>query len=68
MRIAIYGSRRQHKAAEYIRDFLAMLSAAGISVVMHRKLYSHLYELIPRSLAAVATVVDGLLFIIVGFS
>ena len=36
-----------------------MLSAAGISVVMHRKLYSHLYELIPRSLAAVATVVDG---------
>ena len=59
MRIAIYGSRRQHKAAEYIRDFLAMLSAAGISVVMHRKLYSHLYELIPRSLATVATVVDG---------
>ena len=58
MRIAIYGSRRQHKAAEYIRDFLSMLSAAGISVVMHRKLYSH-YELIPRSLAAVATVVDG---------
>ncbi len=59
MRIAIYGSKRQHPVLPQLEAFLALLGRRGDSVVMHRKLYRHLYELIPRSLSVVSTVVDG---------
>ena len=59
MRIAIYGSRRQQGAFDYVARFLDKLARRGDSIVMHRKLYRHLYEFIPASLAAVGTVVDG---------
>ncbi len=59
MRIAIYGSRRQEACAEPIRQFLESLRQRGVTVVMHRKLYSHLYEIIPRAMAAVGKVVDN---------
>lgn len=59
MRIAIYGSRRQEASAEPIREFLESLRSKGATAVMHRKLYRHLYELMPGVLGVVGTVVDG---------
>lgn len=44
MKIAIYGSRRQHDAMPYISTFLAHLDARGAEVTMHPKLYATLTE------------------------
>lgn len=59
MRIAVYGSKRQESSAEQIRLFLENLRRRGATAVMHRKLYNHLYGFMPRTLAAVGSVVDG---------
>lgn len=59
MKIAIYGSRRHHDNAPALADFLLSLGGRGIDVVMHRKLYTHLFELVPEAMAAVGTVVDN---------
>lgn len=59
MKIAIFGSRRQNNVAGYVAEFLRTLSEKGIGVVMHRKLYNHLYEIMPQCLDGVGTVVDG---------
>ena len=48
MRIAIYGSRRQHESATIITRFLQNLQQRGAEVVMHRKLYKHLIEIKPE--------------------
>ncbi|MDE5662272.1 MAG: NAD(+)/NADH kinase [Muribaculaceae bacterium] len=58
MRIAIYGSRRQYGAFDYVRQFLDTLRNRGDKVVMHRKLYAHLDEFIPEALAVVDQVSD----------
>lgn len=58
MRIAIYGSRRQQDAAATVGRFLDILAARGVEVVMHRKLYRHLLELIPAALQHTGTVTD----------
>lgn len=59
MTIAIYGSRRQNDAVEYVAKFLNVLAERGDKVVMHRKLYVHLLEYIPEELKTVTSVVDG---------
>lgn len=53
MKIAIYGSRRQHGAIEPIARFLALLASRGIDVSMHEKLYGHLKEIAPSVLDGV---------------
>lgn len=58
MRIAIYGSRRQYGAFETVAGFLNTLASRGDTVVMHRKVYSHLLESIPEALSVVDTVTD----------
>ncbi len=58
MRIAIYGSRRQQEAAPVVARFLEVLHEQGVQVVMHRKLYRHLLEMIPQSLQSVGSVTD----------
>lgn len=58
MRIAIYGSRRQQDAAATVARFLGILADRGVEVVMHRKLYRHLLELIPEALQHTGTVTD----------
>lgn len=58
MRIAIYGSRRQYGAFETVACFLKTLARRGDTVVMHRKVYSHLLESIPEALSVVDTVTD----------
>lgn len=59
MRIAIYGSRRQHEYAGTIALFLDTLRTAGIETVMHRKLYSHLQEIMPEFDGTGIRVADG---------
>ncbi len=59
MKIAIYGSRRQTDVAPLLETLLNILADKGIGIVMHRKLYTHLYELIPGALTAVGTVTDS---------
>ena len=59
MRIAIYGSRRQEEAAPTVAVFLDELRRRSVDIVMHRKLYRHLFEIIPQALAAVGTVTDS---------
>ncbi len=51
MTIAIYGSRRQQSAIEYVERFLATLLQKNIEVVMHRKLYNHLTSELGRKLS-----------------
>ena len=58
MRIAIYGSRRQYGAFETVAGFLNTLASRGDTVVMHRKVYSHLLESIHEALSVVDTVTD----------
>lgn len=53
MKIAIYGSRRQHQAAESIGSFLDVLRRRGITAVMHPKLLAHLREIAPGILDGV---------------
>lgn len=59
MKIAIYGSRRQQQYSALLAAFLDELQRRGCEVVMHRKLYTHLRELMPLALAPVRRVVDG---------
>ncbi len=59
MRIAIYGSRRQEEAAPTVAVFLDELRRRSVDIVMHRKLYRHLFEIIPQALAAVESVTDN---------
>lgn len=47
MKIAIFGSRRQHNAAEYIRRFISNLRERRVQIVMHPKLFRHLSEIAP---------------------
>lgn len=54
MMIAVYGSRRQEKAAPIIADFLVKLRELGIGVEMHWKLYDHLAYLVPAALEGVS--------------
>lgn len=53
MKIAIYGSRRQHEALAAIEKFLEEMRRAGVSVVMHGKIHAHLCELRPTLLEGV---------------
>ncbi len=55
MTIAIYGSRRQYGAFEYVAAFLEKLKQRGDKIVMHRKLYRHLFDEIPASLTGIET-------------
>ncbi len=60
MTIAIYGSRRQHDALPYIREFLQLLHEQKMPVVMHRKLFGHLQEIMGTAVGALVTkVTDG---------
>ena len=59
MKIAIYGSRRQYDYSDLLVRFLDELGARGCEVVMHRKLYTHLREIMPKALAPVRRVVDS---------
>ena len=59
MKIAIYGSRRQYDYSDLLVRFLDELRARGCEVVMHRKLYTHLREIMPKALAPVRRVVDS---------
>lgn len=56
MEIAIYGSRRQYGSFDYIAAFLGELAGRSCRVVMHPKLYRHLYEAIPGALEGVECV------------
>lgn len=53
MTIAIYGSRRQQAAIEYISQFLDVVACRHDRLVMHGKLYRHLMELIPEAMGTV---------------
>lgn len=59
MRIAIYGSRRQAESAKTVADFLDRLGKKSVHIVMHRKLYRHLCDIIPDALVNVESIVDG---------
>lgn len=58
MKIAIYGSRRQHDHLAKIESFMKSLADAGDEVVMHSKLYKYLVSLMPLALGAVTRVTD----------
>lgn len=62
MTIAIYGSRQQEPYAGEIADFLVALHAAGIEVVMHRKIHGVLSALVPDALRGVRSVADDFRF------
>lgn len=53
MKIAIYGSRRQHEALADIGLFLDAMRRSGVAVEMHSKIYDHLQELRPAMLETV---------------
>ena len=52
MKIAIYGSRRQHDNLAAIRAFLKAAAREGVGLVFHRKLFRHLQEEMPADMAA----------------
>ncbi len=54
MKIAIYGSRRQHQAIDCIARFLDVLRQRGIDIAMHGKLLSHLQEIAPEMLEGIS--------------
>lgn len=54
MKIAIYGSRRQHSAIAGIARFLDVLRGRGIAIAMHQKLLAHLAEIAPDIIGGVA--------------
>ena len=56
MIIAIYGSRRQYGAFKYVEAFLDILRQRGDKIVMHRKLYMHLFDEIPAALTGIEAV------------
>ncbi len=58
MKLAIYGSRQQAPYAQQIAQFLDLLASRGVEVVMHRKLYDLLQQLMPEHLSAVCEVVN----------
>lgn len=61
MRIAIYGSRRQHDNLTEVRAFFDACARAGVGLVLHRKLFRHLGEEMPDAVAAMdCAVVDEL--------
>lgn len=59
MTIAIYGSRRQHKAISFLEQFLQSLIDHNIGILMHRKLYNHITEELGRPLPEQVTAVSG---------
>lgn len=59
MKIAIYGSRRQHDHIAPVEAFLQTLDQRGDEVVMHRKLYDHLVHICAPALKCVRRIVDG---------
>ncbi|MDE6311710.1 MAG: NAD(+)/NADH kinase [Muribaculaceae bacterium] len=61
MRIAIYGSRRQHDSLAEVSAFLSDASRRGIELTIHRKLFKHLREEMPAFMSGIACrVVDEL--------
>ena len=50
MKIAIYGSRRQHSAVASIEQFFTAASERKVELLLHGKLYDHLAEIAPRLL------------------
>ena len=44
--IAVYGSKRQHNNLEYISTLFTLLSKVGARIVVHKKLFTHLLELL----------------------
>lgn len=59
MTIAIYGSRQQAPYTPQLAQFFDLLSSQGVEIIMHRKLYDTLCQLIPLHLAAVRKVVNN---------
>ena len=59
MTIAIFGSRRQHKAISYVEKFLQSLIEHNIGIKMHRKLYNHITEELGRTLPEEVEMVWG---------
>ncbi|MDE6135419.1 MAG: NAD(+)/NADH kinase, partial [Muribaculaceae bacterium] len=59
MKIAIYGSRRQQPIVGTVSRFLDDLRGRSVEVVMHRKLYDHLRELVPEAVDGFVSPVDG---------
>lgn len=53
MKIAIYGSRRQHQVTDRIGRFLEAMRSRGCTALMHPKLYAHLEEIAPGILNGV---------------
>lgn len=53
MKIAIYGSRRQHGSLAQVRAFFEDARRRGAELVVHRKLYTHLMEEMPEFMAGV---------------
>lgn len=53
MKIAVYGSRRQHASLDGICRFLDAMRSSGVAVLMHSKIYAHLQELRPELLDGV---------------
>lgn len=51
MKIAIYGSRRQHDNLQQLRGFLEAAASRGHELIFHRKLYRHLMEEIPGEMS-----------------
>ena len=52
MKIAIYGSRRQHDNLGEVRAFLTAAAERGCGLVFHRKLFRHLAEEMPDVMSA----------------
>ena len=59
MRIAIYGSKRQYGAFGFVGEFLDKLRMRGDKIVMHRKLYMHLFDEMPAALTGIEAVTDS---------
>lgn len=57
MKIAIYGSRRQHANLTEVRAFLEACIRAGVELTFHRKLFRHLEEEIPDAVASLECIV-----------
>ncbi|MDE6278008.1 MAG: NAD(+)/NADH kinase [Muribaculaceae bacterium] len=53
MKIAIYGSRRQHSSLPQVRAFFEEARRRGAELILHRKLYEHLREEMPDFMAEV---------------
>ena len=62
MTIAIYGSRRQNTAIDFVERFIENVTRNGIRILMHRKLYTHITLELGRPLPDTVECVDGDVF------